>query len=74
VAWNKPGHTPGEPIFVADPAKTGEDDGVVLSVVLDGVSGRSYLLVLDAKNWVEVGRAEVPVAVGFGFHGAHVRL
>ncbi|KAJ7343371.1 carotenoid oxygenase [Mycena albidolilacea] len=74
VAWNKPGHTPGEPIFVADPAKTGEDDGVVLSVVLDGASGRSYLLVLDAKNWVEVGRAEVPVAVGFGFHGAHVRL
>ncbi|KAJ7864443.1 carotenoid oxygenase [Mycena olivaceomarginata] len=73
TAWSMPGHTPGEPIFIADPAKTEEDDGVVLSVVLDGASGRSYLLVLDAKSWVDVGRAEVPGAVGFGFHGAHVR-
>jgi torulene dioxygenase len=73
MAWSMPGHTPGEPIFIADPAKTEEDDGVVISVVLDGASGRSYLLVLDAKSWVEVGRAEVPGTVGFGFHGAHVR-
>jgi torulene dioxygenase len=73
AAWSTPGHTPGEPIFVANPAREGEDDGVVLSVVLDGVSGRSYLLVLDAKSWIEVGRAEVPGAVGFGFHGAHVK-
>ncbi|KAJ7463226.1 dioxygenase [Mycena latifolia] len=74
AVWSKKGHTPGEPIFVADPERTGEDDGVVLSVVLEGESGRSYLLALDAKSWVEVGRAEVPVAVGFGFHGAHIRL
>ncbi|KAJ7874447.1 retinal pigment epithelial membrane family protein [Mycena leptocephala] len=74
TAWSTPGHTPGEPIFVADPAREGEDDGVVLSVVLDGASERSYLLVLDAKSWVEVGRAEVPGAVGFGFHGAHFKL
>ncbi|KAJ6611953.1 carotenoid cleavage dioxygenase 1 [Mycena sp. CBHHK59/15] len=73
VLWSKKGHTPGEPIFVADPEKAGEDDGVVLSAVLDGETGHSYLLVLDAKSWVEVGRAEVPVAVGFGFHGAHVK-
>ncbi|KAJ7712563.1 carotenoid oxygenase [Mycena metata] len=72
--WSAPAQTPGEPIFVADPTKEGEDDGVVLSVVLDGVSGRSYLLVLDAKTWVEVGRAQVPVAVGFGFHGTHIKL
>jgi torulene dioxygenase len=73
VAWSAPGHTPGKPLFVADPAREGEDDGVALSVVLDGVSGRSYLLVLDAKSWVEVGRAKVPGAVGFEFHGTHVK-
>ncbi|KAJ7111357.1 dioxygenase [Mycena epipterygia] len=71
--WSKAGHTPGEPIFVADPERAGEDAGVVLSVVLDGASGCSYLLVLDARSWVEVGRAEAPVAVGFGFHGTHVK-
>ncbi|KAJ7663455.1 carotenoid oxygenase [Mycena rosella] len=73
LLWSQHGHTPGEPIFVVDPEGTGEDDGVVLSVVLDGETGRSYLLVLDAKSWVEIGRAEAPVAVGFGFHGAHVK-
>ncbi|KAJ7695907.1 carotenoid oxygenase [Mycena rosella] len=72
--WSKKSHTPGEPIFVGNPEKAGEDDGAVLSVVLDGESGRSYLLVLDAKTWVEVGRAEAPGAVGLGFHGVHVKL
>ncbi|KAJ7038057.1 carotenoid oxygenase [Mycena alexandri] len=62
--WSAPAQTPGEPIFVADPTKEKEDEGVVLSVVLDGLSGHSYLL----------GGAEVPVAVGFGFHGTHVKL
>jgi torulene dioxygenase len=73
MLWSKAGNTPGEPIFVADPTRAEEDAGVVLSVVLDGVTGLSYLLVLDAVSWTEVGRAEVPTAVGFGFHGAHVK-
>ena len=64
--------TAGEPIFVADPESEDEDGGVVLSVVLDGVAGKSYLLVLDAKEFKEVGRANVDGVVGFGFHGTHV--
>ena len=72
IFWNAPGQTPGEPIFVADPEAEDEDGGVVLSVVLDGVAGKSYLLVLDAKDFREVGRANVDGIVGFGFHGTHV--
>lgn len=63
------GHTPGEAIFVPRPGAEEEDDGVLLSVVLDGTKGRSYLLCLDAKTMVEVGRAEADFAVGFGIHG-----
>jgi len=70
--WERHGHSPGEPIFVADPECGGEDDGVLLSVVLDGHAGLSYLLVLDARTMEEVGRAEVDGVVGFGFHGVHV--
>ncbi|KAL8739754.1 MAG: hypothetical protein Q9190_007473 [Brigantiaea leucoxantha] len=66
-------HSPGEPIFVADPEGREEDDGVLLSVVLDGTSGKSYLLVLDAKTFEEVGRASMEVAVTFGFHGKHMK-
>lgn len=73
--WSKHGHTPGEPIFVAQPTALetlDEDDGVLLSVVLDGVGGKSYLLVLDAKTLEEVGKAHVNGVIGFGFHGTHV--
>jgi len=67
--WREPGHHPGEPVFVAAPDPRAEDDGVVLSVVLDATSARSYLLVLDATTFTELGRAEVPHAIPFGFHG-----
>ena len=65
-------HTPGEAIFVPDPDRNEEDGGFLLSVILDGEKGTSYLLCLDAENMQEVGRAEVGAAVGFGFHGCHV--
>lgn len=70
--WHVHGHTAGEPIFVADPESTEEDGGVLLSVVLNGFEGKSYLLVLDAKTMNEVGRAMVDGPIGFGFHGTHV--
>ncbi|KAI9745686.1 MAG: hypothetical protein M1818_001220 [Claussenomyces sp. TS43310] len=72
ITWAREHHTPGEPIFVPRPAGLEEDDGVVLSVVLDGDLGTSYLLCLDAKTMTELGRAEAGRAVGFGFHGRHV--
>ena len=72
LTWSEKGHTPGEPIFVPDPEGRDEDDGVLLSVVLDAERERSYLLCLDAKTMREVGRAWVRGVVGLGFHGVHV--
>ncbi|PHH72898.1 hypothetical protein CDD80_4184 [Ophiocordyceps camponoti-rufipedis] len=70
--WAGPwGHTPGEPVFVARPGATAEDDGVLLSVVLDGAAKKSYLLCLDARTLVEMGRAETDFAIAIGFHGFH---
>ena len=75
LEWSEHAQTAGEPIFVPRPREEGgeeEDDGVLLSVVLDGVKGSSYLLCLDARTMTEVGRASVNGVVGFGFHGLHV--
>lgn len=68
-AWSEPGCYPGEPVFVARPGAEGEDDGVLLSVVLDSAGGHSFLLVLDAGSMRELARAEAPHQIPFGFHG-----
>jgi carotenoid cleavage dioxygenase-like enzyme len=67
--WDENETYPGEPVFVPDPDGSDEDDGVVLSVVLDPEAKRSFLLVLDAKSFTERARAEVPHPIPFGFHG-----
>ncbi|RAL05929.1 carotenoid oxygenase family protein [Aspergillus ibericus CBS 121593] len=72
LIWAHHAQSPGEPIFVANPDGLEEDDGVLLSVVLDGLTGKSYLLCLDARDLAELGRARVNGPVAFGFHGQHV--
>jgi carotenoid cleavage dioxygenase-like enzyme len=71
--WSAPGCHPGEPIFVRQPGTEAEDAGVVLSVVLDTAAQRSFLLALDAHTFQELGRAEAPHHIPFGFHGQFVR-
>ncbi|HEX3923633.1 MAG TPA: carotenoid oxygenase family protein [Streptosporangiaceae bacterium] len=67
--WSRPGTYPGEPVFVPAPGGRREDDGVLLSVVLDPGAGTSFLLVLDAGDLGEIARAAVPHPIPFGFHG-----
>ena len=71
--WEAPGCFPGEPVFVAAPDAEEEDAGVLLSVVLDAHTNTSFLLVLDAQTLTELGRAEVPHHIPFGFHGQYVK-
>lgn len=67
--WREAGCFPGEPIFVAAPAAIDEDDGVILSVVLDTQRGASFLLALNAATFTELARAEAPHHIPFSFHG-----
>lgn len=69
TVWREAGRFPGEPVFAARPGAEDEDDGVLLSVVLDADRGSSFLLVLDAADLSEVARAEVPHHIPFSFHG-----
>ncbi|MGH2905930.1 MAG: carotenoid oxygenase family protein [Solirubrobacterales bacterium] len=67
--WSEQNSLCGEPVFVGSPDATAEDDGVLLTVVLDGDAGRSFLLVLDASDMTEIARAEVSHHIPAGFHG-----
>ena len=73
TVWFEDGCYAGEPVFVSRPGSEREDDGALLSVVLDGRTGRSFLLVLDAETLEELARAEVPHHIPFGFHGQFAR-
>ena len=73
TSWAQDGCFPSEPVFVAAPGADDEDDGVLLSIVLDAGTERSSLLALDARDLTEVARAEVPHHIPFGFHGQFVR-
>ncbi|KIK58658.1 hypothetical protein GYMLUDRAFT_227948 [Collybiopsis luxurians FD-317 M1] len=67
--WGIPDFTPSEPLFVPRPGGEAEDDGVLLSIVLDGNRGTSMLVILDAKSMKECARAEMETASPVGFHG-----
>lgn len=69
ATWHLAGLYPGEPVFVPSPDGRAEDDGVLLSIVLDIGKDRSFLLVLDAASLNELARAEAPHAIPFHFHG-----
>ena len=71
--WREDGCVPGEPIFVPRPGGTDEDDGVVLTVVLDSTLLRSKLVILDARTMSEIARAEMKTIFPMGFHGAFVK-
>jgi beta,beta-carotene 9',10'-dioxygenase len=69
VTWRRSGHFPGEPVFVRRPGASTDNDGILLSVVLDGGAGRSYLLALDPPTLEPRARALLPHHVPCGFHG-----
>lgn len=62
---------PGEPVFAAAPNAVHEDEGVILSVVLNAQSENSFLLVLDSQSWEELARVELPYHLTFDFHGQY---
>ncbi|CAG8632912.1 21880_t:CDS:2 [Dentiscutata erythropus] len=74
--WQQFGCIPSEPIFVPSPSGVEEDDGVITSVVLDGTKNTSFLLILDAKSFKEIARAEMEhgKVVPYGFHGLWNKL
>jgi carotenoid cleavage dioxygenase-like enzyme len=72
--WKEDECYPGEPVFISSPNATKEDEGVIISVVLNAKKGNSFLLILDAGSFAKVARAEVPHHIPFGFHGQFYKI
>jgi len=67
--WSEENCIADEPVFVARPGGEQEDDGVLLATVLDTKKKKSFLLILDAKKFKEIARAEVPHHIPYTLHG-----
>ena len=65
-----PGRWGSEVVFVPRSGATAEDDGWVLSYVLDDATGRSEVVVLEAADFTAppVARVLLPARVPIGFH------
>ncbi|KAF9572140.1 hypothetical protein EC968_010226 [Mortierella alpina] len=72
--WMEDQCTPSEPVFVPTPNATKEDDGVLLSIVLDGRRRTGFLLILNAHTLKEMARADMPegTIAPHNFHGVFV--
>lgn len=66
-----PGRAAGEPVFVARPGSTDEDDGWLVTFVHDGNDDSAEFAVLDAQDLSRgyVAQVKLPQRVPFGFHG-----
>ncbi|CAM4817561.1 unnamed protein product [Rotaria magnacalcarata] len=71
AVWEEPCSSPSEPIFVPRPDANHdqEDDGVVLSIILEQHAKRSFILVLDGITFKELARAYLPIHIPLSFHG-----
>ncbi|MEC3953606.1 carotenoid oxygenase family protein [Nocardia sp. CDC153] len=68
------GRVPGEAVFVPAADASGEDDGYLLTLVGDGRSGTSELLILDAHDITAdpIAAVELPRRVPGGIHGSWI--
>jgi len=69
VKWEEEGCCPSEPIFIASPGATAEDEGILLSVVINPDKAVSFLLVLDAQSFAEIARATIEHPLPLMLHG-----
>lgn len=74
MEWKEPGALAGEPVFVARPGGVDEDDGILLTLVINAMKGHSFLLILEAKSLQEVARTGPFDFTPYGLHGNFYNL
>lgn len=74
LQWCPPnGETaPCEPIYVPRPGSKIEDDGCILTIVMDRDGEHSILVCLDATTMTEIARAHMPQTYSLAPHGTFV--
>uniref|UniRef100_F6SXN2 Beta-carotene-15,15'-monooxygenase n=1 Tax=Ciona intestinalis TaxID=7719 RepID=F6SXN2_CIOIN len=69
--WQEKGCWASQPVFVAKPGATQEDEGILMSSVVNE-NGNPFLLMLDAKSFTEVARIHFDANIPPDVHGVFV--
>jgi beta,beta-carotene 9',10'-dioxygenase len=67
--WQEPYTCPCEPIFVPRPGAAEEDDGIILTIVFEQRTNKSFILLLDGSTFEEISRGYLPIPIPFSLHG-----
>lgn len=70
--WYQPDCYPAQPIFVASPDRTSEDDGILLNLLYNQSEKTSILLLLDGKTMKEVARVILDTPLPYPLHGIFI--
>jgi carotenoid cleavage dioxygenase-like enzyme len=70
TTWRRPKATQLEPLYVARPGATADDDGVLMVPTLAEADETSVIGVLDARSMECIAELRPPQIVPFGFHAA----
>lgn len=68
--WQRPGAVQLEPLFVARPGGSAQDDGVLLVPTLTDDDAGSVIGVIDAATMQCLATLQAPQVIPFGFHAA----
>jgi carotenoid cleavage dioxygenase-like enzyme len=68
--WQRPGAVQLEPLFVARPGASAEDDGVLLVPTLTDEDEAGVIGVIDAATMQCLATLQAPQVIPFGFHAA----
>lgn len=72
--WKDTDYYPGEPIFIPKPMSKSDDEGVILSILINikDASKGSQLLFLDAKSFTKIASCQINHSILPGFHGCYI--
>ena len=71
-AWQKENMYAGEPLFVANPNATQEDDGIIVSTIYDANSNKSFVVILNSLTMEELARAYLPEPLPLRLHSKFI--
>lgn len=77
ASWHQDNCYPSEATFIPRPSigpgdEVAEDDGVLMSIVMDASKSTSFLLVLDALTFKELATADTGHVIPLSFaHGSY---